>query len=381
MSIDSCEIVVAGHICLDVIPTFEHREGAEPPAIRPGHLIKVGPSVCSTGGTVSNTGLALHRLGVPVKLIGKLGNDLFGAEILRLLKVQGSHLADGMVSVPGEVTSYSIVINPPGIDRTFLHCPGANDTFSADDVNVDDLGDAKLFHFGYPPIMKMMYENSGSELASLLKKVRDVGLTVSLDLCMVDPNSEAGQVDWEKLLANALPHVDVFCPSIDELLFMLDRRRFEKAVADGGFDAARHVDHELLRWISNKCIELGAGVVAIKLGEQGLYLRTTSDQARLKALGRATPANLEIWTDREVLSPCFEVNVVGTTGSGDCTIAGLLSALVRGESPEEVVRCAVAVGGASVEASDAVSGVSSWSSIAQRIEQGWKLRTTSIALK
>ncbi|WP_437193182.1 carbohydrate kinase family protein [Planctomicrobium sp. SH527] len=380
MSIDSCEIVVAGHICLDVIPTFEHREGAEPPSIRPGHLIKVGPSVCSTGGTVSNTGLALHRLGTPVKLIGKLGNDLFGAEVLRLLKVQGSHLADGMVSVPGEVTSYSIVINPPGVDRTFLHCPGANDTFRANDVNPADLGEAKLFHFGYPPIMKAMYENSGSELALLLKKVRDVGLTVSLDLCMVDPNSEAGQVDWKQLLANALPHVDVFCPSIDELLFMLDRKRFEEAVADGGFDAARHVDRDLLRSISSECLKLGAGIVAIKLGEQGLYLRTSADRTRLASLGRATPADLDNWIDREIISPCFEVNVVGTTGSGDCTIAGLLSAFVRGESPEAVVRCAVAVGGASVEASDAVSGVSSWSNIAQRIQQGWKMRTTAIDL-
>jgi hypothetical protein len=35
-----------------------------------------------------------------------------------------------------DVTSYTIAISPPGVDRTFLHCPGANQTFRADDVPI-----------------------------------------------------------------------------------------------------------------------------------------------------------------------------------------------------------------------------------------------------
>ena len=68
-------IIAAGHICLDVIPTFPEKSMDELNLLRPGSLNIVGPSVISTGGSVSNTGLALHRLGFPVKLIGRVGKD------------------------------------------------------------------------------------------------------------------------------------------------------------------------------------------------------------------------------------------------------------------------------------------------------------------
>jgi len=364
-------IVVAGHVCLDVIPTFSKRSDGESPEIRPGHLIHVGPAVRSTGGAVSNTGLALHRLGASVRLVGKIGEDLFGDEILRQFRLQSPELADGMVRVPNETTSYSIVINPPGIDRTFLHCPGANDTFAAADVKPESLAGADLFHFGYPPLMRTIREDDGKELVELLKQVREHGLTVSLDLCMVDPHSETGRVDWKAVFANVLPHVDFFCPSVDELLFMLNRPVYERAEADGGFVARKHVDRPLLQKLASQCLELGAAVVVIKLGDQGLYLKSTTDEARLRSLGRAVPDGTSIWRGLELYTPCYQAHVVGTTGSGDCTIAGFLAGLVRGDTPEQMMRSAVATGGASVEAPDAVSGVPHWSTLSQRIAAGW----------
>ncbi|HLL78697.1 MAG TPA: hypothetical protein VKT25_04315 [Ktedonobacteraceae bacterium] len=45
---------------------------------RPGQTIEAGPTVFSTGGSVSNTGLALHKLGVATRLMAKIGTDLFG---------------------------------------------------------------------------------------------------------------------------------------------------------------------------------------------------------------------------------------------------------------------------------------------------------------
>ena len=124
--------IVAGHLCLDIIP---HIAGITPEAFRasflPGHLIDVGPAALSTGGPVSNTGLALHKLGVPTQLMGKIGDDLFGQAVRQLVTGYDPRLADGMVVDPQANTSYTVVINPPGVDRIFLHCPGANDTFSA----------------------------------------------------------------------------------------------------------------------------------------------------------------------------------------------------------------------------------------------------------
>lgn len=373
-------IVVAGHVCLDVIPTFLPRQQQEAPDFRPGHLVHVGPAVRSTGGAVSNTGLALHRLGTAVRLIGKIGEDLFGEEIVRLFQSQGPGLADGMLRIPGEITSYSIVINPPGVDRTFLHCPGANNTFSADDVSTDSLRDACLFHFGYPPLMERIAANGGAELVALLQRVRKAGLTVSLDLCMVDPDSEPGRLDWAAFLARTLPLVDFFCPSIDELLYMLDRPAYDQAEARGGFHPARNINLEMLRQLADRCQKMGAGVVAIKLGDQGLYLRSSADSNRLESMGQALSGSRHNWMNQELYSPCFEANVVGTTGAGDCTIAGLLSALIRGDSPQAMVRAAVATGAASVEAPDAISGVPHWKDLSRRLEAGWPMHPALLQL-
>src|SRR5919107_2441264 len=142
----TAEVVVAGHVCLDVIPAL-----GEPVGLRPGGLVFAGPAALSTGGAVANVGLALHRLGVPVRLLGKVGSDVFGRALLDALREVDPHLADGMRIVDGEDTSYSIVISPPRTDRTFVHCPGANDTFAADDVGVERLAGARILHFGYPP--------------------------------------------------------------------------------------------------------------------------------------------------------------------------------------------------------------------------------------
>jgi sugar/nucleoside kinase (ribokinase family) len=143
-AVAAAEAVVAGHVCLDVIPALKG-----PPDVEPGRLIDIGPAALSTGGAVANTGLALHRLGVSVRLMGKVGDDLFGRAVLDALCGHDPRLADGMMVAGGEATSYSIVISPPGVDRSFLHCPGANDRFSSDDLRYDLLRSALLFHFGY----------------------------------------------------------------------------------------------------------------------------------------------------------------------------------------------------------------------------------------
>jgi len=151
-------VVVAGHICLDIIPVL-----AEEPDLRPGSLVEIGPAALSAGGPVGNVGLALHRLGVPVRLVGKIGADVFGRVLLDVIRRRDPALADGMLVASGETTSYSVVISPPGLDRTFLHCAGANHTFGAADVPVDALCGARILHFGYPPVMRRFYADGGVE--------------------------------------------------------------------------------------------------------------------------------------------------------------------------------------------------------------------------
>ncbi|MEW5868404.1 MAG: carbohydrate kinase family protein [Chloroflexota bacterium] len=361
--------VVAGHICLDVIPDMRALpKGSFLETFRPGRLIETSAPILCTGGPVSNTGLALHRLGVSTRLIGKVGQDPFGQVVCSLVEAYGSGLAAGMVVDPQASTSYSLIISPPGVDRIFLHSPGANHAFGSADIDYDLVRQAALFHFGYPPIMRQMYQDGGRQLVALLRRARQTGVTTSLDMCYPDPASEGGRADWRAILQACLPYVDVFLPSFEELLFMLRRSTYEAFALQGG--VLERATPALLHDLSDELLGLGVRLVVIKLGERGLYLRCAGGPA-LSGMGRACPQDLSAWVERELWAPCFQVQVVGTTGAGDATIAGFLAALLRGLGPEEAATLAVAVGACNVEAADALSGLRSWEETLARVRSGW----------
>lgn len=358
------QVVVAGHICLDLIPSFP---GPSKVNIAPGTLVQIGASTFSTGG-VSNTAVALHRLGVPTKFVGKVGKDQFGDMVRGLLEKQSPLLSDGLIAAEGEITSYTYVISPPGVDRTFLHCPGANDTFAANDVPYEHLSPARFFHFGYPPLMETM--RSGSELRTMFERVKQQGLITSLDLTYPDPASQAGQANWREIFQTIAPHLDIFLPSIEELLQMLDRPRFDAIMRQHGrIEIARDVDLKLVAGLADQLLTLGMGIVGIKLGDQGIYLRTSRDPSRLKNIIAD-----DRWMNRELLCPCFVVEVRGTTGAGDCTIAGFLAAMLREDSPEQSLIAATAVGACCCEQPDATSGVPPWKQVEARLGAGWQQR-------
>jgi sugar/nucleoside kinase (ribokinase family) len=371
-------IAVAGHICLDIIPPFDNSKKKVDELFLPGKLIEVGPAIISTGGAVSNTGLALHRLGVPTTLMGKIGSDFFGKIILDLLNIRDPALTKGMIMSAKSNTSYTVVISPPGSDRVFLHFPGANDDFSATDLGAIGLGGVHIFHFGYPPLMRRMYQNEGRELEALFRWVQNQGITTSLDLAKPDPKSEAGRVDWKLILERVLPFVDIFMPSVDEILYMLHRDFFHSLTQKHGeFNFIRFLDTKLLDSLADTLIKMGSNVVAIKLGDQGLYLRTGKNVQRLAGVIDPT-YETALWSDRQLLAPCFQTNVIGTTGTGDCSVAGLLTGVTLGVGPVDALTLAVGVGACCTENLDATSGVPSLNIVCNRINAGWKCRNLHI---
>jgi sugar/nucleoside kinase (ribokinase family) len=377
-------VIVAGHICLDIIPAIDSLSRHGSHLVMPGKRTDIGPAALATGGVVSNTGLALHRLGISTRLMGKIGDDLFGRTILDILRQRDPDLAEGMIVDPTSPTSYTIVISAPGFDRGFLHCAGANDTFSAADVEDERLAGATLLHFGYPPTMRRIYADGGQELANLMQRAKQAGVATSLDTSHVDADAPAGRVDWRSYLQRVLPHVDLFLPSLDEIFFMLEPGRFATMRADG---KAAHTGEEnlavkggisLLRDLASQLIQMGAAVVVLKLGDQGIYLRTTSDPIRLSRMGKVRLST--DWLDRELLASAFQVEVVGTTGAGDCAVAAFLAALLRGLNPEAALTVAVGAGACNVEVVDATSGVPTWEELHSRIERGWPRRPLRIPL-
>ncbi len=368
------QAVVAGHLCLDVIPDMSHMSrNTFERVFRPGRLLDVGAVTIATGGAVSNTGLALNKLGIRTALMGKIGTDMFGEAIKGVVASYDPGLTDTLLIDPTAASSYTVIINPPGIDRIFLHCPSANDTFGPSDVRYDLLAGVKLFHFGYPPLMKRMYENDGVELVEIFKRVKALSLTTSLDMALPDVNSPAGRANWPAIVRGVLPYVDVFLPSIEEILYMLRRDTYDDLTTrsvGGPGGLLSLVTPALLHDLSDELLALGVKIVGLKLGESGLYVRT-ANAAAIAALGNACPTHPDLWADKELWAPCFRVDVVGASGSGDSTIAGFLCALLRDMTPEQTITAAVAVGACNVERADTLSGVRSWDETMKRIEQGW----------
>jgi sugar/nucleoside kinase (ribokinase family) len=300
--------------------------------------------------------------------MGKIGDDLFGQAIRELLERHGAGLSHGLITAMGEASSYTIILSAPDLDRMFIHAPGCNDSFSAADLDRSMLEEARLMHFGYPPVMARLYHQP-DELAKLFRRAKQAGVTTSLDLTLPNPDGPAARADWRAILAGALPFVDLFLPSIEQLLLLMRRATFDAIAARDG-SMADHVTAELLDDLAEEVIGLGAKILGLKLDHRGLYLRT-ADAGTITRMGRAGPNDTDMWANRELWAPCYATSVVGTTGAGDATIAGLLMALLRGMSPAAALSAACAVGACSVEAPDATGGVRRWDDTERRIHAGW----------
>jgi len=362
------DIVVAGHICLDIIPDW--RTGGIK-TIVPGHILEMAGLKLSTGGAVANAGITLKKLGISTALLGKIGGDALGKVILEILQKEDKTLVENMIISKNEVSSYTIVLNPPDTDRVFLHYPGPNHTFTANDIPYEKIKSSRIFHFGYPPLMQKFYENEGKELVKMFQRIRQMNIVTSLDMAMPDPESPAGKLDWRKFFKNVLPMVDIFIPSIDELLYMLNLEKFYKIS-----EKEERFDVVLLDQLARQLINYGTNVVAIKLGDQGLYLRTHhTEKSNLSSI-----INPKDWNYRQLLSPCFATEVKGTTGTGDATIAGFLAQLLEGGEPEKAITLATAVGACCVEAIDATGGVRPLPEVIKRVTSGWERLTLSIPI-
>jgi sugar/nucleoside kinase (ribokinase family) len=150
--------------------------------------------------------------------VGKIGGDAFGDIVHAKLSGLSPQAAQSLKRTTTENTSYSVVLSPPGVDRIFLHHAGCNDSFGAEDIELDEVADADLFYFGYPPLMRRTFEDGGAALAERLREIKKLGLTTVLDMAMPDPGAESGRSDWRVFLERVLPHIDFFMPSLEEIL-------------------------------------------------------------------------------------------------------------------------------------------------------------------
>lgn len=321
-------VLVVGHICVDLQPAF-----AGPPSMVPGDLFATGPLTISGGGSVANTAGALRVLGVPVTVAADVGDDMLGTIVVPLLAGLGLD-ASGIRTVPGS-TSYSVVVQPPGVDRTFWHHGGVNLCFDGSGVDLEGTvrqaaEPLAVLHVGYPPLLPALVGDDGAPLAALLARARAAGLSCSLDLAVVSGPDDASRSHWQRVLRRVLPHVDICSPSRDDLVTAVGRP------TPSGREAA---GDDLQQWAS-WLVERGCAIAVVSGGPDGFALATA---------GAARFANTPMLTDlppswhgRRLIVAAIPPgdDTLATTGAGDAASAGLLAGLLAGHTPEETIALA-----------------------------------------
>ena len=358
------DIVVAGHIALDILPDMSMLKPEQ--VIGAGKVFEIGAISCSTGGAVSNTGLALHRLGVKVDLLAAVGDDWVGQAIIDYVNGFGAGLADKFQVLPGAASPYTVVIEPQNHDRTLLTNTGVYNDYDLDNIDLAVVAGAKLFHLGYPTLLPRLYANDGAGFLALLRAIKGTGVITSIDMSLPPPDSASDRANWSSILRRCLPYVDIFVPSIEEIMTMLRRRDLE----GWGGELFDRLTEAYLADLADELLALGVGIAGFKLGERGFYLRAAPDENRL-AFTRAFGVSPSDWAGGNAWQSAFEVTVAGTTGAGDAAYAGLLAAMLRGHGLFECARRACAVAACNIEAADATSGVRGWEETEARLAAGW----------
>jgi sugar/nucleoside kinase (ribokinase family) len=261
------------------------------------------------GGNGSNTAYAMARLGLPVRLIGKVGRDARGDALLEKLRSSGADCS--LVGRSEASTTTTVVLRNRAGDRQFVQHLGASREVFTEPLEFTPALLAGATHYHQANVFSL--PNLRRHAAEILRRARAAGLATSLD------TGWATSGEWEEVLRPALPHCDLFLTNEDE-----------GRAATGESLPAR---------MAARFREWGAGDLIIKLGPRGCAV---------------------FEADREIHVPGFRVSAIDTTGAGDCFAGGLYAALFRGYPLPDAARIANAVGAMNAARVGATTGVADW---------------------
>jgi len=277
-----------------------------------GRLFHVEPIEVTTGGIVCNSGTAMQRLGMRVAASSLVGDDLWGGVVRSRLAAEGID-ATAIESHPTFATSTTAVLIDPSGERSFAHHVGAPQALDLAFIkrqaaHFANSRMALVGYFGLLPSLEPV-------LTDAVAAIRATGCRVTLET--------AGSGGTLAQLAPALPHVDIYVPSLDE------------AVHQTGLSDPRDIIDCYRR-------HGAGGIVGVKLGTRGTLLSP--------AVGDL----LEI--------PCVTAPgpVVDTTGAGDSFLAGLLTGILRAMPLREAGLLGAATAACCVTGRGATAGLRSF---------------------
>lgn len=288
---------VIGSINMDMVLSVSRFPAA-------GETLTGGNFQTVPGGKGANQAVALGRLGAPVRMAGRVGDDAFGRRYLDHFRQNGVDVR-AVDAVAGTATGVAdILVNAAG-ENCIVIAPGANGLCDLEwlDRALEATADCEIF--------LLQLEIPLDTVAEAVRRLRKMGKTILLDPAPAVPLPE-----------DVLAAVDFLTPNETEL----------KAVTSGLPEDAG-IEERVRHLVG------GSGrVVVHKRGADGAYIGTRDGIEHV---------------------PGFSVRAVDTTAAGDTFNAGLAAGLAMGWPLRDAVRLANAAGALAVTAYGAQEGMPS----------------------
>ena len=242
------------------------------------------------GGAPANVLVALTRLGGTGAFIGKVGEDAFGNFLLDTLKKNGVD-PSGLKRNASVPTTLAFVHLSDTGDRSFsfYRNPGADWLLSYEDIDLDLIRNARVFHFGS---VSMTHEPSRTATMKAVQFAKESGRIVSYD-----PNYRPAL--WQspdearKVMIEGMAYADILKISGEELEFLTGVNDLDEGV------------NSLLKHYNGK-------VLLITLGAHGCFFGMNGQYDRL---------------------PAYPVHTIDTTGAGDAFLGGFLYQITQRNYP------------------------------------------------
>jgi fructokinase len=259
-------VAVAGEALVDLVPT-----GA------PGGFQAV------PGGSPANVAVGLARLGLPVRMLARVGADTLGRQIRRYLQDNDIRL-DHVVEAT-EPTSLAVVdVDPEGLAHYDFRIDETAD-WQWTDAELDHALDDGVVALHTGSLAALMLAPGAAALLRLVERARQTA-TISYD-----PNFRPQLMIRDTALERVdtmLGSADVVKVSSEDLAWLYPQRAPEDVLTD---------------WAAR-----GPGLVVVTLGGDGALAATAADPTPIHRTGR-------------------RIRVVDTVGAGDAFSAGLLAGL------------------------------------------------------
>lgn len=248
------------------------------------------------GGKGANQAVGVARLGYPVSMIGRVGNDEFGRRLRRALSLAGVQAQ--AVRVTSQTPSGVALITVESQGRnSIVVIPGANGKLTPQDIRRE------------------------------LALVRSAGLILSqleIPLETVDYLAAAAARFGIPFVLDPAP-AQKLPSSLLKRVAWLTPNETEAGILCGASPDA--VTTESARKVAKSLLKRGPQNIALKLGSRGVYWASGNGESFV---------------------PAFKVQAVDSTAAGDAFNAGLAVSLMKGAEPPEAVRFASAVAALSV---------------------------------